>query len=68
MRTKSKSVKKDQNGIRPTAKSKAAQVNKVINLLDSWLADDTDYDEKTWPALKEALERDRLGTRRMFNE
>ena len=32
----------------------------VIALLDQWLADETGYDEETWPELKQALDRDRL--------
>ena len=35
-------------------------------LLHAWLADETGYDEKTWPSLKQALEANRPGQRRLF--
>ena len=49
------------------ANSKAAG---VIDLLKSWLADESGYDEKTWPKLKKSLndERRRVGARRLFDE
>jgi hypothetical protein len=31
----------------------------AISLLDEWMADDSGYDEETWPELKEALDRNR---------
>lgn len=31
----------------------------AIKLLDEWMADDSGYDEETWPELEEALERNR---------
>lgn len=45
--------------------SRAAE---AIALIDRWLGDETDYDEKTWPELKAALDRDRLSDRRLFDE
>lgn len=38
----------------------------AIKLLDEWMADDSGYAEETWPELKEALDRDRLGYRKFF--
>ena len=38
----------------------------AIKLLDEWMADESGYDEETWPELKEALDRDRLGYRKLF--
>lgn len=38
----------------------------AIRLLDEWMADESGYDEETWPELKEALDRDRLGYRKLF--
>jgi hypothetical protein len=35
----------------------------VTRLLKSWLADDSGYDEKTWPRLKKALDRERQRVR-----
>ena len=42
----------------------------MIQLLDEWMADESGYDEETWPLLKEALdrERERIGARRLFRE
>jgi hypothetical protein len=40
---------------------------KMIALLDSWLQDESGYDERVWPELKEALEKNRLGNRRLFH-
>lgn len=37
-------------------------------LLYEWLADDSGYDEETWPKLKAALEQDRLSARSLFDE
>jgi hypothetical protein len=31
----------------------------TIRLFDEWMADDSGYDEETWPELKEALDRNR---------
>jgi hypothetical protein len=46
------------------------QVNKVIDLLNEWMADESGYDEETWPELKAALdkERDIISAERLFNE
>ncbi|HQU45894.1 MAG TPA: hypothetical protein PK867_23970 [Pirellulales bacterium] len=48
--------------IRP---SRAAE---AIALIDRWLNDESDYDEKTWPELKAALDRDRPSDRKLFDE
>ena len=31
----------------------------VVRLVEGWLADDSGYDEATWPDLKAALDRER---------
>lgn len=41
---------------------------KAIALLKSWLADDSGYDEKTWPHLKRAIERNRPSERKRFSD
>ena len=48
------------------ATSNAAE---LIALLRSWLSDESGYDERTWPKLKNALdeERARVGARRLFD-
>lgn len=38
----------------------------VVRLLEAWLADDSGYDEDAWPELKDALDRDRLSSRKLF--
>jgi hypothetical protein len=37
-------------------------------LLRAWLADESGYDEETWPRLKQALEANRSGQRRLFRD
>ncbi len=44
-----------------------ARPEAVIALLDEWLQDESGYDEETWPELKEALDRDRLSERKLFD-
>jgi hypothetical protein len=49
--------------VSPLERNRAAQ-----QLLRTWLADDSGYDEETWPVLKRALEEDRApGQRRLFD-
>jgi len=43
-----------------------ARNQRVIQLLNSWLADESGYDEATWPKVKKALEENRLSRRRRF--
>src|SRR5437016_282583 len=38
---------------------KGKSPKKIIALLDSWRKDESGYDERTWPILKQALERNR---------
>jgi len=40
----------------------------VARLLDEWMADESGYDEETWPELKAALERERLSSRPLFDD
>jgi hypothetical protein len=54
-------LKKDLSGSRQG-------VDLAIGLLDEWMADESGYDEETWPELKTALDRDRLSSRRLFDE
>ncbi len=46
----------------------ARHVEDVIRLLDKWMADESGYDEETWPELKAALQRNRLSSRPLFND
>jgi hypothetical protein len=51
-------------------KPESAKAAAMIRLLHSWLADESGYDEETWPKLKKALdqERQRVGARRLFDD
>jgi hypothetical protein len=42
---------------------------RIVAMLRGWLADDSGYDEETWPMLKKALdrERSRAGARKLFD-
>jgi len=40
-------------------KPESAQAAGLIGLLRSWLADESGYDEQTWPKLKKALDQER---------
>ena len=54
-----------------TAQSELPEYRKrqlaAVDLLNGWLADDSGYDERTWPELKKAIERDRTSYRRRFS-
>jgi len=41
---------------------------KIIELLDEWLADESDYDERVWPTVKNEIEENRLSSRKRFSE
>lgn len=51
-------------------KAATPQAAKVLALLQTWLDDESGYDEEAWPELKKALdaERDRVGARRLFDD
>ncbi len=38
----------------------------AIKLLDTWLADESGYDERVWPIIKEMIEENRMSNRRRF--
>ena len=38
----------------------------LIRLLHQWLADESGYDEATWPVVKQAIEEHRLSHRKRF--
>ena len=54
----------------PLAPLNPEQVRNVIDLLDEWMADESGYDEETWPELKAAIdkERDLILAEKLFNE
>jgi hypothetical protein len=44
------------------------RARKLKKLLDSWLADESGYDERVWPRLKKAIEENRLSSRKRFDD
>jgi hypothetical protein len=50
-------------------KRQSAKAAKAITLFQSWLSDESGYDERVWPRLKKALqqERERVGAGRLFD-
>ena len=40
----------------------------ALKLLDEWMADDSGYDEKVWPEVKQLIEENRLSDRMRFCE
>jgi len=40
----------------------------LIRMLEEWLADESGYDEETWPELKANLEANRLSYRKRFRD
>ncbi len=56
---------------RPTArtndKTQYRSNTKARQLLSTWLADESGYDEATWPGLKQNLEANRSGHRKLFS-
>jgi len=50
-------------GLPPGARNNA----RALALLQKWLADDSDYDERVWPVVKQAIEKNRMSDRAPFN-
>ena len=40
----------------------------AIRLLDKWLTDESGYDEKVWPVVKQAIEENRPSYRKRFSD
>ena len=52
--------------ILPDAQRLRQRNARARRLLHGWLMDESGYDEATWPDLKEALEANRAGHRKLF--
>ena len=52
---------REESNARGPANSEA-----VLRLVRSWMEDKSGYDEEAWPALKAAIEEDRLSARKRF--
>jgi hypothetical protein len=44
------------------------RARKLTKLLDTWLADESGYDERVWPELKRAIEQNRPSYRKRFRD
>ena len=44
------------------------KARKLMKLLDTWLADESGYDERVWPRLKKTIEENRLSLRKRFDD
>jgi hypothetical protein len=51
-----------------SSNSQLAKRAACIELLNQWLADESGYDEETWPKFKSLLEENRTSNRSLFNE
>jgi len=47
--------------------AQSTQNTVAIQLLHQWLDDESGYDERVWPQLKEAIEQGRLSDRKRFS-
>ncbi len=45
-----------------------AKSEAMIRLLHEWAADESGYDEATWPIVKQAIEDNALSNRKRFDE
>ena len=59
-----------EDQVQLTAILERERAERLIATLDEWMADESGYDETTWPEVADALdhERDQLGMRRLFDE
>ncbi len=75
-RARSRTVRKQETDIAAIIerldelRPESVQAAGIIRLLRSWLADESGYDEETWPKLKKALDRERgrVGARSLFDD
>lgn len=51
---------------KPSFAALSSGKQKAMALLDEWMADESGYDERTWPRVREALECERIGQRQLF--
>jgi hypothetical protein len=51
----------------PVVETAASRAAGIKALLDEWLRDESGYDERMWPELKAAIDRDRSSSRRLFD-
>lgn len=46
--------------------ARSAETRRAVRLLESWLEDESGYDEAAWPELKKRLDEDRPSSRPLF--
>jgi predicted RNA polymerase sigma factor len=64
-----KAIKRRIRRVRKMTAAERERVEGFIRLLDKWAADESGYDEETWPALKKALQANRSGyARKLFRD
>jgi excisionase family DNA binding protein len=51
-----------------TQADRKIHAQKLMRLLDQWMADESGHDEEMWPKLKAVLEQDRISSRPLFSE
>jgi hypothetical protein len=51
----------------PRASRRGKKTRKLMKLLDTWLADESGYDERVWPTIEKALEENRDSIRRRLS-
>ena len=54
--------------VQPPARVSLPGNEAAVLLIDSWLKDDSGYDEEIWPKLRESIELNRLSDRPRFND
>lgn len=55
-------------GRRPREECAQTRNAAARKLLQTWLADESGYEEETWPLLKQVLEDNRSGSRKLFRD
>jgi hypothetical protein len=64
-------IERQPNELAPTSLAlpeRLAKNQAAIRLLNEWLADESGYDEKNWPVVKEALAANHTSDRAVFDE
>jgi len=54
--------------VQPATRVSLPSNKAAVLLIDSWLKDDSGYDEEIWPKLRESIELNRLSDRPRFND
>lgn len=50
------------------AMPRADRYRRLLELIKSWLADESGYDEEVWPQVKAGIEASRMSSRKRFSE